>query len=840
MATIIQQRRDTSVNWAATDPIMAQGEIGVDLTLNKYKIGDGVTAWSGLAFPTGGGSAIAVLDEGVSVTAAAVSFDYVGDNVVVTDAGSGVLTVTHTTPAQIAANAASIVTLDADAITQNAVIALNTAKTGITVGQAADIVTNNAKISYTDAAAVTANTAKVGITVGQAADIVSNNAKISYTDAAAVALNTAKVSYDDAAAVALNTAKVSYDDAAAVAANTAKVGITPAQASAITANTAKVTYDDAAAVALNTAKVTYDDAAAVALNTAKISYTDAAAVALNTAKVSVPAGGTTGQVLSKVSATDHNLQWSTGGGGGGGDAYLSGAQTFLALNEFSGGLESYSTYDSSVRLGKTAGASTQGQHSVAIGNSSANNGQGTDCVAVGKYSGNHDQGDDSIAIGSGAGFTDLGEGSVAVGYQSNNTGSGAQSVSLGQYAGFLNSGVNSLAIGWGAGYNNSGDNSIYISTKGLVGQDTSPDTVHIATPTASLDYRPADGWTATTPSGTVPFGDVNTTTTNTLEEINTFEKITQLAGINITPIPLNGAGSTMSVPAISNTSTQNITGTGTVYGQSLPSLVSDTGTYNITKASFYSTGRLFNANPTINLTGANPFGLSGPYTALAAWPTINKTHTTATIFLSQPMRVQTTISNPGGGGAFTATEWGFSAGSYTGVNVTCPEMVGFKSQEPALGSGSTIGASVGVSVDEKVTGTYNAGYSYGSVQTTAGNYAFDSYGSTHPVRFGGGVVNKVTQWASANDFQLTQYHHTVYVQDSQGSAGDLLLPPTASAAVGQTYVLFNDHATAVYLIPPSGSHVQGNTYAGQINSNTGATFTCVGVTSGGSVGWIRS
>ena len=38
-------------------------------------------------------------------------------------------------------------------------------------------------------------------------DIATNNAKISYTDAAAVALNTAKISYTDAAAVALNTAK---------------------------------------------------------------------------------------------------------------------------------------------------------------------------------------------------------------------------------------------------------------------------------------------------------------------------------------------------------------------------------------------------------------------------------------------------------------------------------------------------------------------------------------------------------------------------------------------------------------------------------------------------------
>jgi len=40
----------------------------------------------------------------------------------------------------------------------------NTAKTGITAQQASDIVTNNAKVTYDDAAAVAANTAKVGVT----------------------------------------------------------------------------------------------------------------------------------------------------------------------------------------------------------------------------------------------------------------------------------------------------------------------------------------------------------------------------------------------------------------------------------------------------------------------------------------------------------------------------------------------------------------------------------------------------------------------------------------------------------------------------------------------------
>jgi hypothetical protein len=57
--------------------------------------------------------------------------------------------------------------------------------------------------------AIDANTIKTSINAVQAAAIVANTAKTSYSDAAAVALNTAKTSYADAAAVTLNTAKTS-------------------------------------------------------------------------------------------------------------------------------------------------------------------------------------------------------------------------------------------------------------------------------------------------------------------------------------------------------------------------------------------------------------------------------------------------------------------------------------------------------------------------------------------------------------------------------------------------------------------------------------------------------
>jgi len=50
MATKIQLRRDLSSNWASTNPILAQGEPGVELDTNNMKIGDGVTAWNDLAY----------------------------------------------------------------------------------------------------------------------------------------------------------------------------------------------------------------------------------------------------------------------------------------------------------------------------------------------------------------------------------------------------------------------------------------------------------------------------------------------------------------------------------------------------------------------------------------------------------------------------------------------------------------------------------------------------------------------------------------------------------------------------------------------------------------------
>ena len=48
--TRIQLRHDTATNWTTANPILAEGEIGVETDTNKIKIGDGVTSWSSLDY----------------------------------------------------------------------------------------------------------------------------------------------------------------------------------------------------------------------------------------------------------------------------------------------------------------------------------------------------------------------------------------------------------------------------------------------------------------------------------------------------------------------------------------------------------------------------------------------------------------------------------------------------------------------------------------------------------------------------------------------------------------------------------------------------------------------
>ena len=238
-------------------------------------------------------------------------------------------------------------------------IALNTAKTGITTGQASAITANSAKtgISSSQASAITANTSKTGITSSQASAISANTAKtgISTAQASAISANSAKVSDvnhnvttdldvtatdsslvitssdgDDASIPAATSSAwgaMSDEQAAAVIANSAKTGITSSQASAISANTSKtgISSAQASAITANTAKtgISSAQASAITANTAKTGITSAQAekITANTAKVSdinhnvstnlAITGTTAARVITSSDGTDATIPVAT-------------------------------------------------------------------------------------------------------------------------------------------------------------------------------------------------------------------------------------------------------------------------------------------------------------------------------------------------------------------------------------------------------------------------------------------------------------------------------------------------------------------------------------------------
>jgi hypothetical protein len=50
MAVQIQFRRGTASAWTTANPILADGEMGIETDTDQFKIGDGLTAWTSLAY----------------------------------------------------------------------------------------------------------------------------------------------------------------------------------------------------------------------------------------------------------------------------------------------------------------------------------------------------------------------------------------------------------------------------------------------------------------------------------------------------------------------------------------------------------------------------------------------------------------------------------------------------------------------------------------------------------------------------------------------------------------------------------------------------------------------
>lgn len=46
-------RRGTTAEWAAANPVLEEGEPGLDTDIKAFKLGDGVTSWTDLPFQGG-------------------------------------------------------------------------------------------------------------------------------------------------------------------------------------------------------------------------------------------------------------------------------------------------------------------------------------------------------------------------------------------------------------------------------------------------------------------------------------------------------------------------------------------------------------------------------------------------------------------------------------------------------------------------------------------------------------------------------------------------------------------------------------------------------------------
>lgn len=74
---VVEHRYDTKENWTLANPVLARGELGVEIEYGfaKLKVGDGETHWNGLDYVSGGTSNVAAGVPNGSVVAFSGTFD---------------------------------------------------------------------------------------------------------------------------------------------------------------------------------------------------------------------------------------------------------------------------------------------------------------------------------------------------------------------------------------------------------------------------------------------------------------------------------------------------------------------------------------------------------------------------------------------------------------------------------------------------------------------------------------------------------------------------------------------------------------------------------------------
>ena len=164
MAVRIQFRRDTAANWTSANPTLAAGELGLETDTSYYKIGNGSTAWTSLAY----GSITGTLANS-SVTSAMI----VDGTIIAGDIASDAITTAkildaNVTAAKLASDAVTTAKIldanvTADKIASNAVITAKILDLNVTTDKLANAAVTATKLANTAVTAGSYTTANITV-----------------------------------------------------------------------------------------------------------------------------------------------------------------------------------------------------------------------------------------------------------------------------------------------------------------------------------------------------------------------------------------------------------------------------------------------------------------------------------------------------------------------------------------------------------------------------------------------------------------------------------------------------------------------------------------------------
>lgn len=199
LVELIQIRRDTADNWAQSNPVLAQGEIGADLTGRQFRMGDGTAAWNDLSI--WGGSDLYNAVEAASVAAAAASVAATAAQNTASQALTLIQGVTGPTDDQVGALIAQTGTASQTAVDARiAALGANGLPTGGADGQYLQV--SGTTPGWSDLAVALAQISdmtSVGRSVGAAPDAASARSALQISDSTAGG-NTYTITTSDASA----------------------------------------------------------------------------------------------------------------------------------------------------------------------------------------------------------------------------------------------------------------------------------------------------------------------------------------------------------------------------------------------------------------------------------------------------------------------------------------------------------------------------------------------------------------------------------------------------------------------------------------------------------------